>query len=177
MRVTKPAWRVPITANHNCEAISWHLKKTRGVTLLELAVVLAVIMVISGAVFIGISGNTNDYRTLHNAAVALQADMRYAQRRAVMEGRRFNVHFEPSLNRYSIVTWQPSREIHRIIYFQDGITLRLTSFDGDSIGFLPRGTGVAGTIVLSNGRYWQKLTTTVSGGRVYIYPITTTPIS
>jgi len=153
--------------------LAFKSKKTSGVTLLELVVVLAVIMVISGAVFIGTSGNTNDYRNLHNASIILQADIRYAQRRAVTEGRRFGIQLQPQLNRYSIISLYPFFEIHRTIYFRDGVTLRPTNFPDNTIMFLPRGTiNRAGTVELRNGRYSQNLTATVGAGRIYVYSIT-----
>lgn len=143
-----------------------------GLTLLELVIVIAIIMVATGVVLIGTRGSNNDYRTLHNAALMLQADMRYAQRRAVMEGQRVEVRFEPTQNRYHLITLSPTTTL-RTVYFQNGVNLRSTTYPGNRMWYLPRATTgpQAGTIVLTNGRYWQELTTTVSGGRVEIKPV------
>jgi prepilin-type N-terminal cleavage/methylation domain-containing protein len=146
------------------------MKCTRGFTLLEITIAAAVLTIIVGAVIITSSGNNNDERALRNAALSLQADMRYAQRRAVTEGRRVGVAFEVSRNRYHIITLDPL-EIHRTVYFQNGVTLLHTNFDFNRVMFLPRGTAVPGTIVLTNGIYWQEITTTLSGGQVRIHTI------
>jgi Tfp pilus assembly protein FimT len=151
------------------------MKKTNGLTLIELTIAMAVLMVVVGTVLIGTRGNNNDYRALHNAALVIQADMRYAQRRAVMEGRRVHVIFRPSSNSYQIYKRRPYIYIIRTVYLENGVNLVGTSFPGTPhrINYLPRGTAsAAGTITLSRGRYLQDITTTVSGGRVEIKPIT-----
>jgi Tfp pilus assembly protein FimT len=144
------------------------MKNTRGLTLLELTIATAVLMVAIGAVIIGTRGTANDYNNLRTAALTLQADMRYAQRRAVMEGRRVGVHFEPAFNRYHIVTLNPV-VIHRTVYLQNGVNLLRVNYPNNRIMYLPRGTGIPGTITLTNGEYWQTITTTLSGGQVRIH--------
>jgi Tfp pilus assembly protein FimT len=137
----------------------------KGVTLLELTVVMAILMIVTGAVLISTRGDTNDYRALHNAALMLQADMRYAQRIALIEGRRVGVHFEPSHNRYSIM--------NRTVYLPNGVELLSTTYTFDEVFYLQRGTAsAAGTIDLQKGRHTVELTTTLGGGRVEIKPIT-----
>jgi Tfp pilus assembly protein FimT len=145
------------------------MKKNNGVTLLELVIVLAITMVVVGAVFIGARVNNNDYRALQNAAVMIQADLRYAQRRAVMEGQRFGVHFEPHHNRYHIVTMNPV-VFHRTVNLH-GVNLRETNYPNNRVMYLPRGTAIPGTIVLTNGNFRQEITTTLSGGQVRIHNI------
>jgi hypothetical protein len=86
-----------------------------------------------------------------------------------MEGRRIGIHFEPTRNRYNIITGSPERII-RTVYLPDGISLRETS--ASRLMFLPRGTSSAGfRITLSNGHYLQQLTATVSGGRIAIQEV------
>ena len=148
------------------------MKATAGAfTLIELVIALGIIMLVSGGVFLSLR-NTS-HRALQNASLELQADLRYAQRRAIMEGRRFGVQFEPTQNRYHIIE-QNGRFFHviRTVYFENGVRLRHTT--GNRLVFLPRGTSSGGfSINLSNGRYWQRLTATVSGGRIQIHDITT----
>jgi Tfp pilus assembly protein FimT len=145
------------------------MKTNSGITLVELIIVMAVLMIALGAVFIGTSGG--EYRALQNAAVSLRADIRYAQHRSIMEGRQFGVHLEPRYNRYHIVTTNPL-VFHRTVYFQNGVRLISTNHPSNRVTFLPRGTGVAGTIILSNGNYFKNITTTVSGGHVRLHDIT-----
>lgn len=146
--------------------------KTYGFTLLELVIVLGVMVVVSSAVVVGI--NQNSRRHLNNASLALQADLRYAQRRAIAEGRRFTVAFEPRQNRYHIMKENhgSNMTIIRTIYFENGAQLVETSHP--TLSFLPRGTASSGfRINLRNGGYWQRTTATVSGGRIRVFDITT----
>jgi Tfp pilus assembly protein FimT len=142
------------------------MKKTSGLTLLELTVVLAVVMILSGGVVLGL--RQADRRALNNASLQLQADLRYAQRRAVIEGRQFGVVFEIP-NRYRVVSTQPTRTI-RTVYLRGGTRLLETS--EERLMFLPRGTPSAGfRVTLAKGSHTQRLTATVSGGRIRIFDI------
>ena len=146
------------------------MKKNGGFTLFELAIAMAVIMVILAIVLIGTSGDNNDYRALHNASLRVQSELRYAQRRAVMEGRTVSVHFEASENRYYVF---PSDELSSINYFRNGVSFCKSHNQDFTWGFRPRGTpSNAGTITLVSGRYQQQLTVVPSGGRVEIKDIT-----
>jgi len=145
------------------------MTKRKGFTLLELTIALAIIAIASGGIFLVFRQSPR--RDLENASLQLQADIRYAQRRAIIEGRRIEVR----INRYHYVIRYVNPggvfgEI-RTVYFQNGVHIRQTNTN--SIGFLPRGTvGGSGTLSLANARYEQNLTITVSGGRVEIKPIT-----
>ena len=148
------------------------MKKSRGVTLLELSIAMAVALVAVGIIFITVSGNNNDHRILENASYLLQADIRYAQNKAIMEGRRIGVHFEPRLNRYHIVSISP-QVTYRTVYLE-GVTIIYVNYVGNRLHFLPRGTIYRpGTIWLEAGRYQQRITTTFTGGQVIVYPIIT----
>ena len=145
-------------------------RKTGGLSLLELLIALAILVIAATGIFFAF--RQTDRRVLQNASLMLQADLRYAQRRAMAEGRRVGISFEPARNRYRIMAFD-SYEVIRTVYFQDGVRLRHNS--GPHLYFLPRGTASSGfRIRLSNGRYWQELTATVSGGRIKIFEITTT---
>ena len=141
------------------------LSNSSGMTLIEVAVTLSLIAIASAVITISFRGQYA--RTIQNASVALQADLRYAQRRALITGRRHGVIFEIHQNRYHVVQYAP-RIILRTVYFSEGISLLETS--GMQLMFLPRGTASAGfRITLRNARYTQQLTATVSGGRIRIF--------
>ena len=137
-------------------------RKNGGFTLLELAVTLAVIVIVSSGVFLAL--RQPDRRAIDNAALQLQADIRYAQRLALMSGREHDVVFERAHNRYRIRELNPTREI-RSVYFQNGVRLRYTN--RNYISFQARGTASGSfTLTLESGRYSRQLTSTVSGGRI-----------
>lgn len=137
----------------------------KGFTILELVVALAVLTIVSTGVMISVY--SRNYRTLTNASLLLQADLRYAQRRAMAEGRRHGIVFDRVQNRYHIVVDHP-RDTIRTVYLPQGVTLLDTT--GPQLMFLPRGTASSGfRITLESGRYVQDLTATVSGGRIHIF--------
>ena len=145
-------------------------KSKRGFTLLELTITLAIMAIVSGGVFLAF--RQPDRRNLENASLQLQADLRYAQRRALIGGQPISVLFEPAHGRYRVVAAYSEEEI-RAVYFRDGVRLRYST--RGELTFHTRGTPTGGfRIRLSNGRYWQELTSTVSGGRIEIFAITTT---
>ena len=147
------------------------MKKSRGFTLLELIIVLGLAVVVMTGVFAHL--RTNNRRNIQNASLAIQADLRYAQRRAMTEGIRYFVHFEPSQNRYHIMRY-PNRLV-RTAYVQNGVNLFNNNFTNNRLIFLPRGTAsMGGTIILNNPPYWQHITATVSGGRIRVFEPTRT---
>jgi|GEM_PF-680219 len=156
--------------------------KTAGFTLMELSITLAIAITISGMVFIAASGDNRAYRELHNTALMIQSDLRYAQRLSIIEGRRIYTRFNMNSDSYSIVSQSPANTF-RYVNFPDGVEIcgertRGFWFDTTSsyidIPFTPRGTygTQAGTIYLQNGEHRLRITLTVSGGRALIrcYP-------
>ncbi|MCL2202665.1 MAG: GspH/FimT family pseudopilin [Defluviitaleaceae bacterium] len=142
-------------------------KSKHGVTLLELAVVMAIIVVLSGGVVIGF--RQGHRRALHNASLQLQADLRYAQRRSIIEGRQFGIAFDVAQNRYRIISTVPTRTV-RTVYVQGGATLLETS--APRLLFHPRGTPTAGfRITMAKGTDTQRITASVSGGRIRVFDI------
>jgi Tfp pilus assembly protein FimT len=140
------------------------MKKRGGLTLLELTIVTAVLITV--LVFIG--GNNSDYRVLRNTALMIQADFRYAQRRAVMEGQRFGIRFDTENNRYHIIT---ASEILRTVDLPDGVVFTGTTYQNRQIMYTPRGTAAAGRIEFEKGVYQKRITTTVGGGRAEIFDV------
>jgi len=110
-------------------------------------------------------------RTLNNASLALQADLRMAQRMALIEGRRWRTTFDMENNRYFIhpVPRDLAGYIH-IVYLPNGVTIDY--FTHANLEYLPRGTVSSGfRIDLRNGPYIQRLTATVSAGRIAVFDI------
>ena len=140
-------------------------RRSKGVTLIELTVVLGILAIISGTVMI--SGVHRQTSALQNASYALQADLRFAQRRAIQAGTRHAVLFDIQGNQYHIIQLAP-RETLRTVQLPEGVRIMGTS--APQLAFLPRGTASAGfSVTLTNGIYTQRLTATVSGGRIRIF--------
>jgi Tfp pilus assembly protein FimT len=147
------------------------MKKHNGVTLLELTIAMAVLMVVVGAIFIASDENNNDYRILHNASLSLQADLRFAQRLAVIEGREIGFEFQPARNRYRMIKFSPT-EIFDFVYLQNDVEFCDSFLQTFRVTYRPRGTPTnSRTIALTNGIYRQEITIVPSGGRVEIKPI------
>jgi len=156
------------------------MKQRKGFTLLELTIALAITLIASTAIFAG--HRQIQRRTLHQASYQLQADLRYAQRRSIIEGRRFGIQIEPSARRYHVVELRrfgsnnnlSIANIIRTVYLPAGVRINPPSGANNLLHYTGRGTPSRGaTITLSNGPFNQTMTRTVSGGRIQVDPITT----
>ena len=152
-------------------------KKTKGHTLLELSIVLAIIAIMSGTFLLG--ARSSPAQDIHNAATLLANDIRYAQQMALQTGLRHRVQINQLNNSYSVLRlephildsyrWQPTYSnktnvpLYNASFFSVNAPLGILEFTG-------RGTNAtqATTIQLTNDIYHISLTTTVGGGRVYI---------
>ena len=148
-----------------------------GISLLEISVVMAIVMIVLGVALIGVRAGNSANQSLNTASRVLQADIRYAQRLAIIEGERIRVVFSRHENRYSII--RPSdEEVIRRAELPTGISF------AEHIGtleYLPRGTvNVGMTIRLRNESYQQSITITPVSGRTRVYdavPVRSTPTS
>jgi Tfp pilus assembly protein FimT len=148
------------------------MKNKLGFTLLEIVIILGILSILSVGVFVSIRGGSSERRALQNASLALQADIRYAQRRSIIEGRRYGVIFELVNNRYRVVSDMPRRTI-RTVYMENGVTLLFISGGHNQVFFTGRGTPTHSfTILLITNSFMQQLTIVPSGGRVRVSDIT-----
>jgi len=146
-----------------------------GFTLVELIIVLGVIAIM----WFAASLSTDSLRryTLNNASLALQADIRYAQQMAVMEGRLWRVDFDSVNNGYTIRRMPnnilDTADYRREVILPKGVTIDFNGRQGLFLHYTPRGTVYnAGTISLRSGSLIQTSTVVPSAGRVRIFEIT-----
>ena len=138
--------------------------RNKGLTLIELVIALAMLVILTGSV--AGSFRLLDRRALNDASLTLQADMRFAQRMAMIEGRRWGILFNRRDSEYIIYHLDP-RTVYKTVKLSNGVEIR--EFSAPDMVYLPRGTGSHGfRIWLAKGNYWQRLTATVSGGRVAV---------
>ena len=151
----------------------------KGITLLELVIVLGIFSILGGTVFS--AAQAIQRRNLNNASLTIQADIRRAQRMAVIEGRAWRITFDVEHNRYSVAYLRSAAAVIDTssecewIYLPSGVEFKRMPVT--SVGFLPRGTlsgGVSGsgfTMHLQTRQYAQKLTILPVTGRVRIFDI------
>jgi len=144
----------------------------RGFTLIELVLVLGVMTIVTAGIFIATRENNN--RVLYDALVVLQADLRYIQRRSMMEGHPHDIMFDRQYNRYNVRragSGIGDVRLIRTVYLPNGITFHHVSAQGSRVSFTARGT-ISGsfTVTLTNGRYRQELTGTLGAGSININP-------
>lgn len=125
----------------------------KGFSLIELVCVLAVVSVLLAAVLYVHGGRGRSYRTHTAISNQLMADIRYARRRAIMEGIHVGVDFDIARNRYMVV--EPNsipRVIIRTVYLPDYVRI-VEPRPGNLIAFLPRGTPTSGFSVRLETEY------------------------
>ncbi|MCL2405721.1 MAG: GspH/FimT family pseudopilin [Defluviitaleaceae bacterium] len=139
-----------------------------GFTLLELVIALAIIVVISSGIFLAFRQPSRT--ALDQAMLQLQADMRYAQRMAVISGQQHAIHFDRANNMYRIMSLYPDNEIRRV-YLQDGVELTYSTARLDhTIAFHPRGTATtAFRVRFAGGGYTRDITATLGAGRIEMH--------
>ena len=149
-----------------------------GITLLELVIVLGIIAILGGTTLTTARGIQR--RNLNNASLAFQADIRRAQRMALIEGRRWRVQFDQENHRYLVDYVRPLLNTNwdrTWTYLPAGVTFEF--LPRSSVEFLPRGTlggtpfavGTGFTMRLQSGQYIQELTVLPVTGRVRIREI------
>lgn len=166
--------------NLKAKILQWKISCSNGFTLVELIVVLGIIAVLSTTSLVTTRGIQR--RTLNNTSLTLQANMRYAQRMAVIEGRRWRVVFDKEYNRYHmhpVVGLGNLVDRSYTIYLPSGIEFE--HLGRPMFEYLPRGTiggrdgvfgtGTAFTMELRSGPYIQRMTANVSAGRIAIFDI------
>lgn len=144
---------------------------SRGFTIIELMVVVAIIGIITGIGFVSLNKQLPHYR-LNSAVRDLVSDLRWARSVAITSGERVSLLLDPSNDRYHIENASsPGIPISGIRdYRKDypGVDL-VGSSGGDLIAFEPRGTtGSWTSIILRNSFGEERRITIIATGRIKI---------
>ena len=113
-----------------------------GYTLVELIVVMAAILVLSGAVGVQVT-NMNENSRLANASSRALADIRYAQELAISQQRTVDVIVTTSANKYE-VKWHDTGA--PVTIPQNGQNLTVLFNQGDYQGVTMTSSGLGGTL-------------------------------
>ena len=137
-------------------------KRQRGMSTVEMAVVLCIAAVLSAALGVELQGML-DHVSLDTAAFELIADLRYARNRAIWERRPIQVSLDQERLLLTILRQtdppqpvRPARDLGR-----RGVR-NLRSTGGTQLSFNPRGTSATPTTVTLEGRHGDQRVVTVS---------------
>jgi prepilin-type N-terminal cleavage/methylation domain-containing protein len=146
---------------------------SKGFTLIELMIVIAIISILSAVSLYGWRGY-QDNVNLKTAAREVMSDITSSKQRSVSEGVQYCIQFTHgspnySINASSCVTPTQTQD-KNITSFGSGLTIKDTNFNLDRVSFLPRGTLSSnfGDINLTNGRGSTATITINITGRAYV---------
>ena len=146
-------------------------KDKRGVTLIELVVVIAIIAI--GAVLLApnIGAWLPNYR-LRSATQEVVSLLRTAQMKAISTNREYQVSFNPGAGSFILqyhnsgTDWPNEGETQTL---PKGITISGIGFPGNKAQFNPNSTSSTGSITLRNTKGTEKtISLTTSTGRVHV---------
>lgn len=152
------------------------MKDESGVTLVELAIVLMLLVIMGNMV--GVSFSSVGKSELNQSCIQLQSDLRYAQRLAVIKGIKHEVLFDVVGNCYKVRYKKKGSYLTytnvKTVNFDGKVSLdRINVNAENTIAYTPTGTtNDACTIVLYNDSYTADLTVNVGSGRIKIKKFT-----
>ena len=143
--------------------------RRRGVTLIELVVVMAIIAIAAAFVAPNIGAWIPNYR-LRGATRDVVSNLRLAQMKAISANREYQVSFNPGAGTYIL----QYRHTDGITWVDEGATQTLPSgilitniFPGNKAQFNPNSTSSTGSMTLTNTKGSTKtITLTTSTGKV-----------
>ncbi|TAL10304.1 MAG: hypothetical protein EPO02_07990 [Nitrospirae bacterium] len=145
-----------IRANH------WRIGSERGMTVAELAIVLAITGVLS--LFMGTELQAMADRVYLDAAVAeVVGDLRYARNMAMREGQPVQVAVEADQPGVTLFrSSDPARPVAPTRNLKDRGVRMIRSSGGRLLSFHPRGTSATPTTLILEGRRGDQRVVTVS---------------
>ena len=145
----------------------------KGVTLIELMIVIGIIGILSAVSLYSWLGYQNNVN-LKTAAGEVMSDIASCKQRAISEGVQYCMQFTDGSPNYSINASSCSAptqtEAKNLTGFGSGLTISSTNFNSDRVSFLPRGTlsSNTGRLVLTNSKNSTATITVQITGRAYV---------
>jgi len=146
---------------------------SKGFTIIELMIVIAIIGILSAVSLFGWRGY-QDNVNLRTAAGEVMSDIASCKQRAMSEGVQYCMQFTDGSPNYSINASScdaPTQtQAKNLASFGSGLTVSNTNFNSDRLSFLPRGTlsSNTGKIVLTNSKNSTATITVQITGRAYV---------
>jgi prepilin-type N-terminal cleavage/methylation domain-containing protein len=138
---------------------------SRGFTLIEIIVVVALIAILSTIILPDFKGSLRDYK-LNFAARQMAQNIKLVQQKAMSEGIPWRVVFESSRNCYRI---NQGFKSWKQINLPDGVEFAYIGFSEKTLTFYPSGAAVpAGSIKITNRDKSLYVIVSVATGRVRI---------
>jgi prepilin-type N-terminal cleavage/methylation domain-containing protein len=138
---------------------------SRGFTLIEIIVVVALIAMLSTIILPDFKSNLRDYR-LNIAARQMAQNIRLVQQKAMSEGVPWRIVFHSSSNNYKI---NQGFKLWKQVNLPDGVEFVYIGFSEKTLTFYPSGAAVpAGTVKLTNNSKSLYIIVSVATGRVRI---------
>lgn len=150
--------------------------RKRGITLVELVVVMAIIAIGAAFVVPNIGAWIPNYR-LRGATRDVTSVLRTAQMRAISNNREYQVSFDAGTGSYILrynsgttatPVWTDDGTAEKL---PQGVLISGISFPGNNAQFNPNSTSSTGSIILINTKgSTKRITLTTSTGRVHVDP-------
>jgi type II secretion system protein H len=146
---------------------------SKGFTLIELMIVIAIIGILSAVALFGWQGYRNN-TNLRTAAGEVMSDIASCKQRSVSEGIDYCIQFTDGSPNYSINASSCSAptqtQAKNLTSFGSGLTISSANFGifGQELGFIPRGTISAGKVILKNSKDSKAEIITTVTGRAYV---------
>jgi len=145
------------------------MKSSKGVTLIELIIVLAIMTTILG--FVTLSPSFLSKQRINQASWQIKSDLRYAQRIAISENRKYVVLFDLENNLYYLY---PENDLDnkKTINLPNGVYLNDINSSSNKVIYTGTGTtSTPCTITIENESYKVQLTVNLGAGRVDVKAI------